>query len=244
MHRHRAPVSRAILLFALSALSMSASVIDFDDIQNVTAFGNPRVVRGTLLGLGISGDYDGAAWPGVGNDFWGVVNSADFAFSTVGALSGTQAAWNWGGWLQGEILFQTPQFVSGAYFNAFQAGQDWTADSVQFRGYDALGNLLGTSSVLYLDKGSAPAWQWLSLGVDNVQRLEIVATQTTWLDNTLGWWAMDDLTVQSDPQGAPEPGTVFTVGFGVCLLSLPTLLSLMRDESRQRGKGRATPPGI
>jgi hypothetical protein len=210
MPRHwSAAPFRALVLFA-SALTLShATIINFDDISSVPAFGQPVSVRATFTGLGIADNYAGASWPGTGDHYWGVVNNRDWSFAAVGAFSGTQAAWNWGGALVQEIVFHDPQTVAGAYFNAFAADMPWTADNVQFRAYNANGDFLGGSSLLALDKTSAhPAWQWLNFGQTDVTTLEIVATQTTRTDPAQGWWAMDDLTVTPGSFAIPKPSTL------------------------------------
>ena len=210
---------KALSLVCSLATPLCAAVITFDDIANIPVFGNPVNARATFVGLGIENTYAGFHWPSPSaTQFWGVATNADSAFGLVGAFSDSQAAWNWGGSLSQDILFDVPQNVSGAYFNVFQPGQPWTADTVQFRAYDSSGTLIGTSDLLVLDKtGLHPGWRWLSLNLNNVSRLNISATQTdpTWTG--FGWWAMDDLTVSS--AAVPEPATLaFTLG-GFLLLA-------------------------
>ena len=198
-----------VLLLPVAAWS-GALVVNFDDIAGVPAFGNPIAVRATFVSLGIDATYSGFAWPSVSpTQFWGVVNNSDFAFQSVGAYSGIQAGWNWGGALNQEILFPSPYTVEGAFFNAFQAGQAFTADTVQFCGFDASGNLIGVSEVLRLDKtGAHPEWQWLAFGASGITRLDISATQTSDVTPELGLWTIDDLTVRADVSTVPEPGTI------------------------------------
>jgi hypothetical protein len=223
------------LAFLLAMPTWSGTmVVNFDDIMGVPAFGNPVNVRATFVGLGIDTTYSGFNWPSASStQFWGVVNNADFAFQTVRAFSGPQAGWNWGGALDQEILFPSPYTVEGAYFNAFQASQAFTADTVQFIGFDAAGKFVASSQVLHLDKVSAsPAWQWLSFGASGIRRLDILATQTSTETPGLGIWAIDNLTVSADVASVPEPATIsytLVVTLMFIVLNLGRLCDLFRE---------------
>ena len=187
-----------------------AAVLDFEDIGGFSD-------RSDFPSLGLHTGYAGAVWPteNQGNEPWGVVANTDSQFSTVGAYSGTQAVWNYSNGDVHNIIFDSTQFVSGAYFNVFMAEQDWGSETVKFNAYDTGGSLIGSSEVLFLDRDSAdPAWQWLGLNLSAVKRLEIISTNDRYGGD--GWWAMDDLTLEPTTT-APVP----TLGnWGVVLLIL------------------------
>lgn len=204
--------SIGLALLAVSGAA-NAAVIDFEDIAGFTN-------RATFASLGIEGSYKGYQWPTSSADWpssgseapWAVVSNTDGQFSTVGAYSGTQAVWNWNDGSERSIIFDAPTDVNGAYFNVFAAQQDWGAESVQFFGYDALDNLIGSSAVLFLDRDNAdPAWQWLEAGLFDVTRLQIISTNDRFSGD--GWWAMDDLTLNMTR--VPEPAALALLGLGL-----------------------------
>jgi hypothetical protein len=81
-----------MVALAVSATTVAHSaVINFDDISGFTG-------RQSFPALGIENTYQGFQWPTVGGyQHWAVVNNTENQFSTVGAYSGTQAAWNYNG---------------------------------------------------------------------------------------------------------------------------------------------------
>lgn len=202
-------------LLALTAVTAQATtVLDFEDITGFSG-------RANFETLGITNTYQGydwptssSSWPSSGSDSpWAVVDNSDSQFSSVGAYSGTQALWNWNDGPQREINFGEATDVQGAYFNVFQAGQDWGAQTVQFRAFDALNQLIGTSALLYLDRDSSnPAWQWLDASFSGVYRLEILSTNDRFSGH--GWWTMDDLTL-GPVTPASAPATLALMGLGL-----------------------------
>lgn len=206
-----------ILVFGSIGIA-SAIVVNFDDIIMSSTFGG---TRDHFENLGIQNTYAGLQWPNNTSNFgdnvarWAVVGNSDSQFSTVGAYSGSQAGWNFNDGTSMSIIFPYAVDVSGAFFNVFMAGQGWGADTVQFLGYNASNVLVGSSSVLSLDDVSnAPAWQWLSAGLNGITHLEIVATQdlTEWSSGD-AWWAIDDLTYS--PSAVPEPSTLILLASGL-----------------------------
>ena len=131
----------------------------------------------------------------------------------MGAFSGTQAVWNWSNSDIRNIIFDQLYDVHGAYFNVFAELEAWGAEMVQFKGYDAGGNLVGTTANLALEDGVAsPPWKLLTANLLGVKRLEIVSTG--------GWWAMDDLSLSvSNSAPVPEPATVALLGIGLAGLA-------------------------
>jgi len=218
-------------LFVVIAISLGlasptyAAVLDFEDI---TGFTN----RANFPTLGLDTGYADAVWPteNNGEEPWGVVENADSQFATVGAFSGTQAVWNYSNGSVHNIIFDSVQFVGGAYFNVFMAQQDWGSNTVQFNAYDTSDVLIGSSAELFLDRDSEnPVWQWLGLNLDGVKRLEIISTNDRYSGD--GWWAMDDLALEPSII-APAIPVPSLSQWGMILLSFLLVLGVFVNRRR------------
>jgi hypothetical protein len=82
----------------------NANILTFDDITMSTN-------RDKFVDLGIQNSYGGLQWPNIsssngdGTAYWAAVNNSDSQFSTVGAYSGTQSAWNFNDGTSMSIIF-------------------------------------------------------------------------------------------------------------------------------------------
>jgi len=87
----------------------------------------------------------------------------------------------------------------GLYFNAFfQSGQAFTADTVHVRGFDASGNLIGTSELAAA--WTKPVLTHLGSGLASLRghhpSLGYLSTPTSDVTPGLVLWTIDDLTVR------------------------------------------------
>ena len=197
-----------------SSASHSNIIYDFDELIGVGSFSS----RG-LLG------YQGWTWGtgpqlGFGIDQWGLERAG---FGKSDPFSGDHYVRTWGGQLVQDILFNEEVDVIGAYFNVWRpaASNGEEPETLQFLGYDQSNNLIGSSGVLQLD--GEPSWQWLEANLQDVWRLEILATQNNFnfggVETAAAWWGMDDFTLGSpEPSAIPLPAAVYL--FGTALIGL------------------------
>lgn len=190
----------AVVALSLTATAATAAVYDFEDIGG---FGG----RASFPSLGITNTYLGWSWPSASSgQHWAVVENSDGQFEN--ARSGTQALWNWSDGGVRNIVFDTLKSVTGAYFSVFDPGATWSADTIQFKAYDAVDALIGTSSILNLDNSTAQGnvWLYLAANFEGVKRLEILSTNDEF--GGRGWWAMDDLEIGESAQVIPVPASL------------------------------------
>ena len=196
----------AVVLFAAASTS-HAVVYDFEDI---TGFVN----RQNLPALGIQNSYLGFQWPSDSSARpWAVVNNSDSQFNSVGALSGSQALWNWSDGPYRDLVFGSAHTVNGAYFNVFTQGASWGADQVFLQAFDASNNLIATSATISLSETN-PTWTWVGLNATGVTRLRVNNVDLNGGTGG-GWWTMDNLTLDEPIGNAPEPGTLALLGLGL-----------------------------
>ena len=206
----------AIIILAIVGLGLTVAVgtaapvtINFEDLttrNNFYALGISTTYQGFLWGYGQSGGFGAAVIPTNSAYGWASQTVTDTASGPppVGG-SGTSSAWNWNGPQSLWIGFGSPVDVTDAAFGVLSSTYGSNASAIQMFGYDAGGNLIGSSGVLNL----TTTFQTLGAGFTGAYYLEMRA-------NANGqWFSVDDLRL-NQTASVPDPGSsLLLLGMGL-----------------------------
>ena len=192
-----------------AAAPASATVIDFEDLQNRNNFGdtgwnNWDTYQGYIWGWGSTGGVAGRTFDGADTG-WASGTVTNPAYPPApGNMSGTAYAWTWNGPQSLWINFQAATDVTSVDL-ATLGPQYWSNSlTVQLFGYDASNNLIGSTSVFAL----TDSFQTFLAGLSGVTYLELRS------DRNSSWFSVDNLTVNEN--AVPESATwaMMFLGFG------------------------------
>lgn len=178
-------------LFAAVTLNAQATVVNFDDLGNVTPINN---------------GYAGFNWLSGGNGIWSIhKNNHPNSGYFYGTTSGSHAAFNAYGTSGNIISLAGPGTFkfNGAYWTSA-----WSNQSIWFAGYKS-GNQVYSSQQFALDTNKP---LWIGLNWNDIDQLHIFNDPTQ--------WAMDDFTFNEETNAVSAPGALALMGLGFAGLVL------------------------
>lgn len=201
------PINLSLSIIILLLTSVSADVINFDDLYDSEKSGVP-----------IPSDYSGFTWS---EEWWAVSNQlyTSFYSNTYGSVSGEMAAFNGNGELVVEISNSIEFNFNGVYVTGWAFNDDYydsTATTLTIEGYND-----GALVQSFTTDLSAHEYTWCEVNFNNIDQLAFTSSGSG------KWWLMDDFTYNEVP-GVPEPSCFSLLMFGFITIGMTIRMNIKR----------------